>query len=134
MHLNRTKDKKLRQFGIILGAILLFIGTVHLLKGKGNTYPRFYFSALMSFIAVIVFPKSLLPIYILFTKIGTSIGWVNTRLLLALIYYLIFTPIAITLRLLNKDLLDLKTYRLKDTYWLKRLKFNKDTHYYERQF
>jgi len=34
-----------------------------------------------------------------------AIGWFNTRLLLGLVYYLVFTPLALLLRLLGKDLM-----------------------------
>ena len=36
------------------------------------------------------------------------LGWVNTRIILTLVYYLVVTPIGLMMRLLRKDLLNLK--------------------------
>ena len=36
-------------------------------------------------------------------KIGNALGWLNSRILLSLIFYLILTPISIVYRILSKD-------------------------------
>ena len=36
-------------------------------------------------------------------KIGNALGWINSRILLSLIFYLILTPISIIYRILSKD-------------------------------
>ena len=35
--------------------------------------------------------------------IGYMLGWVNTRIILGLIYYLVFAPLGLSMRLFGKD-------------------------------
>ena len=41
---------------------------------------------------------------------------------MALVYFVILTPISIIVRVFGKDLLGLKFFKEKDTYWIKRKK------------
>ena len=36
-------------------------------------------------------------------KIGHVLGWINTRIILAIMFYLLFFPIAIIMKILGKD-------------------------------
>ena len=58
-------------------------------------------------------------------------GWINTRILLLAIFYLLFTPIGIGIKLFGVDLLERKIDKNKDSYWKKRDSLAAD---YERQF
>lgn len=50
--------------------------------------------------------------------VGGILGWINTRIILGLIFFVLFTPIAVVRRLMGKDSLGLrvdaqaKTYRI----------------------
>ena len=41
---------------------------------------------------------------------------------MALVYFIVLTPISLILRIFGKDLLGLKFFKRKDTYWIKRKK------------
>jgi multisubunit Na+/H+ antiporter MnhG subunit len=49
-------------------------------------------------------------------KFGEVAGWVNTRLILGLLFYLIITPIALLLKLIGKDLIDTKLDNSRASY------------------
>jgi len=51
----------------------------------------------------LVFPVALAPIHRLWMHIGHGLGWVNTRIILGLIFFAIIFPFGIILRLLGKD-------------------------------
>jgi hypothetical protein len=53
-------------------------------------------------------------------KFAFLLGWLNTRLLLGVFFYLILTPIGLLLRLTGRDLLDRKIDPAARTYWSKR--------------
>ena len=63
-----------------------------------------------------------------------ALGWVNTRILLSLMYFVIFTPFRIISVVIGKDMLDRKIEKDKDSYWQRReVKiFKKEL--YRRQF
>lgn len=62
-------------------------------------------------------PVLLVPVEKVWMKIGHALGWFNTRVLLTLAFYLIFTPIGWILQLIGKDLLDEKIEKKRKSYW-----------------
>ena len=62
------------------------------------------------------------------------VGMVITGILMVAIFYLVFTPVGIFLRLIGKDILNLNKDDKLKTYWIDRpqRKFNKSD--YEKQF
>ena len=67
-------------------------------------------------------------------KFAESLGWINTRIILSIIFYLIFTPYGLVARLLGKDLLDLKWKRRADSYWQPAKEPDEDKKRYERMY
>ena len=61
------------------------------------------------------------------------IGWVISHLLLGLIYYGMFTPLALFFRLVGRDALKLKIDRNAASYWIE-TPTNPDPANYFRQF
>ncbi|MBP7216069.1 MAG: sxtJ [Candidatus Omnitrophica bacterium] len=79
----------------------------------------------------ILLPLSLRLVYKGWMKFAFVLSWVNTRLILVAVFYLVFTPMGICLRLLGKDFLERKFDPLADTYWKKKERLAKT---YTRQF
>ena len=63
--------------------------------------------------------KLLYPLNLIWVKFGELIGKIVAPLVMALIFFLILTPIGLFLRLIGKDLLNIKLNNNK-TYWIKR--------------
>lgn len=51
-------------------------------------------------------PMLLAPVYVVWMKLAFLLGWVNSRILLCVIFFLIITPIALIARIFNRDALD----------------------------
>lgn len=82
-----------------------------------------------------LFVQSILrPVYIGWMKFAFILGWVNTRILLGVFFYLIITPIGVVMRLAGKDLLDRKIDRSAKSYWKKRDRTAFDPKRMEQQF
>lgn len=96
--------QELRKFGLMMaGVISLLFGLAIPFLGN-NTYPMWPWTIAAAFmITSLVHPKLLNQIYILWMKIGHVLGWINTRIILAVLFFGILTPIGVILRLLNKD-------------------------------
>ncbi|OGV98375.1 MAG: hypothetical protein A3I04_07000 [Nitrospinae bacterium RIFCSPLOWO2_02_FULL_39_110] len=75
--------------------------------------------------------KKIYSCWIFFSK---ALGWVNTRILLSLIYFVIFTLFRIISIIFGKDLLDRKIEKGRESYWQKKeiKPFKKEL--YKRQF
>ena len=79
-------------------------------------------------------PKLLKPLYVFWMKLAFVLSWVNTRLILFLMFYLIFTPIGLIIKALRIDLLETKINKEEKTYWKKKEKKEFGLVSYERQF
>ena len=116
----RDEIKDLKQFGFVFAGILLVAGTINFFKGRVVWYTSFFSLGLVAISLALVTPKSLKPVYIIFTKIAHAIGWFNTRLILILIYFVIVTPMAILLKISGKDPLNRKIDKNEKSCWIKR--------------
>lgn len=67
-------------------------------------------------------------------KFAHALGWVNTRILLFLFFYLVITPVAVVTRLIGKDLLAQRIDPDADSYWIVKEVPPFDPTSYRRQF
>jgi len=89
--------------------------------------------AMVGLVAGLWSPQRIRPLYLAWMLVGFPIGWVNAHLLLAVIYYCIFTPIGFLLKLSGRDPLQLKPRPDAMTYWSVRPEPPESTRYF-RQF
>ena len=113
-------NKELRQFGIIMGIfIMLFFGLL-IPWIWGFAPPNWVWITAGSFIGVaLVLPIILKPIYVVWMKLAHVLGWINTRLLLGIVFYAIVMPIGLLLRLFGKDPMRRKIDEKLDSYRIK---------------
>ena len=65
--------------------------------------------------------KLLSPLNLIWIKLVTLIGKIIAPIVMAIIYFVILTPIGLCVRLFGKDLLNIK-FSKKNSYWIKREK------------
>ena len=95
--------KELRSFGLTIGAVVCLIGLWPLVF-RGETPQSWVLFIAAAFIIQAVFlPKSLAPIHRIWIIIGSTLGWINTRIILGLGFYGIFTPLGWLMRMVGKD-------------------------------
>lgn len=127
-------DKRaLRNFGITMGVAFLVISLFILVRHKHNLMPGFIISSIF-FAAAFVAPMVLKPVYVIWMKLALILSWINTGIILLIIFYLLFAPVGIVMRLLGIDLLDRKIERNKESYWKNKEKHEFIPVDYERQF
>ena len=115
---NKKLDKKsLREFGLITGGILVGIFGLllpWLLEHEFPVWP--WIIAGVLWVLAILLPMSLDPVYRVWMKIGLVLAWINTRIILGIMFYLIFFPVGLVLRLAGKDAMNRKLSKTQDTY------------------
>lgn len=127
------KKENLKKFGVTMGIALLVISLFILFRHRHS--PVFTSGiSLIFFVLAFSAPGLLRPVYIFWMRLAFVLGWINTRLILFIIFYLVFTPIGLVMRLFGADLLDKKIEKTKDSYWKKREKEAFNPSGYERQF
>jgi hypothetical protein len=70
-------------------------------------------------VLALVWPHSLERVYRLWMAVGEVLGWINTRLILGVLFYGLFTPLGLLMRLRGKDPMrralapEAETYRVR---------------------
>ena len=129
----KSKKSDLRNFGITLGIILLLISGFLFWKEK-ESFQIFLAIGITLFLTAIVIPVVLKPVYWVWLIFGIILGWFMTRVILSLLFYIIITPIGLTLRLFGKQFLELRWDKSKESYWNYRTNENIQIVNYEKQF
>ncbi|MBN1912824.1 MAG: sxtJ [Candidatus Omnitrophica bacterium] len=133
MEMLKTNRQNLKKFGITMSAAFAVITTLIFLRHRYSIVPTFVISAsflLISFIA----PFVLRPVYVIWMKLAFILSWINTRLILSAMFYLVLTPIGVILRLFGVDFLHRKLEKSRESYWIKIEKKGFNPLDYERQF
>ena len=91
-------DENIRLWSLVIALIFLFLGLI-----KSNI---------------------LSPLNYLWSQLGIFLGNFIAPIVMGLIFFLVVTPIGLIMRILNKDLLELKKSNLKNTYWKNKEKYN----------
>lgn len=98
-----SETKHLRSFGLIVGGIFAVIGVW---PTVWHGQPLRLWSLIpggLLLVLALAWPRSLTHVYRLWMTVGEVLGWINTRLILGGIFYLLFTPIGVGMRLRGKD-------------------------------
>ena len=114
--MDEIKISSNRSFGIVFFIVFLLIALYPLLKDNDLRI----WSLVISFIFLIlglINSKILTPLNRLWFKFGLLLGRFVSPLIMGIIFFIVVTPIGIIMRLLKKDLLNLK-YNKKETYWI----------------
>ena len=106
-----------KNFGIVFSIFFFLIFIYYFLQ-----YEIFNFFililSLIFFSLGIVNSKILSPLNYIWFRIGLILGKIISPIILAIIFFIVVTPVGLIMRLFGKDLLNLK-YNKKETYWIK---------------
>jgi len=112
-------DKKaLRNFGLIFFVVLGVMGGYFYWKESPN-WLWFLGGSGVFLVLGLFLPFFLKPFYKVWMALAFLLGFVMTRLILTLTFFLMFMPMGFVLRMLGKDLLDEKIDKNASTYWRK---------------
>ena len=110
-----------KSFGLLFFVVFLIIGLWPLKNGESLNF-FFIIASVVFLILGLLNSKLLSPLNKSWIKLGEILGIIIAPIVLALVYFVILTPISIIVRVFGKDLLGLKFLKEKDTYWIKRKK------------
>ena len=108
-----------RQFGFIVGLFLLAAGLWPLARRGHVRMGVLTAGAALVLIAAIA-PILLYPLNRAWTLVGVMLGRVVNPVVMAALFYLIFTPVGLFLRMLGKDPLRLRPNADAASYWIER--------------
>ena len=113
--LNKSTNKS---FGIVFFVFFFIIALYPLIYDNDIRY----WSLILSLIFLILGlanSRILTPLNKLWFKFGSFLGKIISPIIMGLIFFIVVTPIAILMKVLNKDLLNLK-FNNDKTYWIEK--------------
>ena len=113
--------QQLRAFGRVMGIAFIIIGLLLFGRGKPECLLLWVIGVLF-YATGIIRPEWLEAFYSVWMKLALVLSWVNTRILLGIIFYCVLAPISIAMRLFRFDPLDRAINKHKSSYWLDRPK------------
>ncbi|MEH2196837.1 SxtJ family membrane protein [Nostoc sp.] len=112
--------KELRDFGLLGGAIAagLFGSLLPLIHHESLPILPWVIASIL-WVWALIAPATLNGVYQIWMRIGLVLGWINTRIILSVIFYILITPIGLIMRgVFHHDAMarkldaDVKTYRI----------------------
>ena len=109
-------QKKLREFGVLIGFVFPLIIGLLLPALSGHSFRTWtLWFGFPGLILGITAPSLLLYPYKAWMAIGHSLGWLNNKLILGIIFLFVLQPIALVMRIVGYDPLKIKKNN-KDSY------------------
>jgi NADH:ubiquinone oxidoreductase subunit 5 (subunit L)/multisubunit Na+/H+ antiporter MnhA subunit len=108
--------RTLTSFALIVSGALLAIAAVQWRRGA----PQWVLVTLVAIVAALLLgaaiaPSLLRPVYRGWMRVGEALGWINTRIILTLVFFLVVTPIGVLMRLFGRSPMEPK--RGGESYW-----------------
>jgi Saxitoxin biosynthesis operon protein SxtJ len=133
MHWSRVNRAE-REFGVIVGGVLLLLRLWWLFRGKFETA-----GVVLTFIgsALVVFgvfaPRLLVIPRKLWMKLAEGMSYVSSRIILAIVFFLVLTPIGLVKRAMGWDPLQRRAVP-RDSFWEPYPDRQKNPKHYERMY
>ena len=122
-----------RKFGFFFSTIFLIVGVYFFLLESVITSYLSLIIGIFFFIVTILKSDLLLPLNKLWMSFGFMLGMIINPIVLGIIFFLIFTPIGLLMRLFRRDQLQIKMIK-RSSHWIKRKKANADIDSFKHQF
>ena len=107
-----------KNFGIVFSIVFLIIALFPLINNESLRIWSLIISAVFLFLGLIN-SKILTPLNNIWFKFGLILGRIVSPVIMGVIFFLVVTPTAFIMRLVGKDLLNLKFSRHK-SYWIEK--------------
>ena len=136
--LSRDETKQLRVVaGVLLALVTVITAIRYLVRGfpEGTPIGLILIAiAAVVFVVALVSPRPLGPAFRCWMALARALGWVMTRLLLSIMFYLVFTPIGLIMRLIRRDVLHRDFNSSKSSFWIPKEDPKDGLERYTRQF
>ena len=130
----KKERKEVRQFGLMMGLILGIFGGLFFWRDHPLVAYVLWSIGLFMAASCVLAPGGMRPVFRAWMKFAMALGWVNTHLILFLLYYLIFTPVGLVRKVFHPDPLQHKIDKTATSYWKARERVEHPIERYERPF
>jgi hypothetical protein len=123
-----------REFGLIVGGVFTLLGSWWLYRGKfGNAAHILLPLGVLLVLFGLIWPRALALPNKAWMLLAEGLSFLTTRIILALVFYLVVTPIGVVKRLSGWDPLGRRGGR-SESYWKPYSQRQRDRRHYEKMY
>jgi hypothetical protein len=126
-------DAQARKSALVVAAVFLLIAAWNLYRGRTTVLIIFGSISAALFVAGLFVPVAARAFHRAWMRLAVALGHVNSRVLLTLMYYLVFTPYGLVSRLVGRDPLR-RRGKAGESYWTERKRTRQEREQFERLF
>ena len=114
---SKSEKIELRKFGFLMGGMFALIFGLIFPWLTNKTWPMWPFMVLAAFwLVAIIAPQLLKPVDKIWQKVGNVLGFINSRIILGIMFFLLIFPMGLALKILGKDSMNRKLLKDANTY------------------
>ncbi len=125
--------RQAKQSALMVGAVFLLIAAWNVWKDRPLVYGLAGACGLLLILTGLLSPAGSRIFHQGWMRFAGVLGYVNSRILLSLMFYLVFTPYGLVMRLFGRDTMNRRGAG-KQSYWIPRAKTRQTRPRYERLF
>ena len=126
-------NRQARKTALLVGTVLLLIAAWNYHRGRIGVVEVFGAVGVVLFVVGLFVPPAARAFHAGWMKFAYALGWVNSRVLLTLLFYGVFAPYGFLSRLFGRDPLR-RRERNGETYWTTRKATRQTREQFERLF
>ena len=128
-----AQQRQVRQTALVVGSVLLALAAWSWWRAHPLRAEILGGAGLLLALLGLIAPRIALPFHRAWMKLAAALGYVNSRLLLGLMYYGVLAPVGWVTRRAGRDPLRRRAPRAS-SYWIPRPKTRQDRNQFERLF
>lgn len=128
-----TDPRQARKTALMVGSALLLLAALSLWRAHLVRAEVLGGAGALLLLLGLFAPRWTVPFHNAWMKFAGALGYINSRILLSLMYYGVLTPVGLVLRVAGHDPLN-RRRRPSDSYWIPRPKPRQDPEQFERLF
>jgi Saxitoxin biosynthesis operon protein SxtJ len=129
-----ASPSELRRFGLTVGGMFVLLGLASWWRGHEWPPRVFWTLGVLLVVPGLLAPAVLGPVQRGWMRFGALLGEVNSRIILTVMFYLVFAPFGWIMRTFVRDPLDRSFAGDEKSHWIKRDVVRLDPARYEQQF
>ena len=131
--------RDLRKFSLTVGLAFVVLWAVFAylfpyLFDRGRSFPLLWQIGAALAVVGTLLPAVVKPLYYAWMTLALALGWVMTRVLLTIFFFVVLTPVGLVFRLIGRDALHRKLDRSAQSYWIEKTHPIADRSRYEKFF
>ena len=128
-----VSNREARKSALLVGAVLLIIAVWNLHRGRVVVVAVLGTAGAVLILIGLIFPTAARIFHLAWMRLAAALGFINSRVLLTLMYFLVVTPYGLVSRLVGRDPLRRRRAGEK-SYWIERVHTKQSKEQFERLF